>query len=64
MFMLKPQQELDFAKKIYEQELSILELKKKNLTLEAENHDLNSLLEAHKSLIEKIEQMVPSANKQ
>ena len=33
MFMLKPQQELDFAKKIYEQELSILELKKKNLTL-------------------------------
>lgn len=58
----KTQTEVDFVKKIYEQEGEILVLKDKNLKYEAKIDTLNMMLDAHKELISKLTNIVNSHN--
>lgn len=51
------QKEIDFAYKIFKSEKEILSLKCKNLCNEVKIDSLNTLLDAHKDLIEKIKEM-------
>lgn len=52
------QKELDYAYKIYKDEENILALKMKNLKNEVKINELNLLLDAHKSLIDRIKKLV------
>lgn len=54
----KTQKEIDFAKKIYQNEKDIQALKETNMRAEAKKEELRMLLDAHKDFIENIKELI------